>query len=60
MSVARVEEDLEELLDVAESLVEGRILYEDALAAYVPSLVDAYGGDPSRIGTFEDVHLPYL
>jgi hypothetical protein len=60
MSVARVQADLEELVDAAESLVEGRIAYEDALAAYVPRLVDAYGGDPSRVATFEDVHVPYL
>ena len=60
MSVARVEQDLQELVDAAEALVDGAISYEDALAAYVPRLVDAYGGDPSRIGTFEDVHLPYL
>ena len=60
MSLARVREDLDELLDAAALLIEGRISYEDALAAYVPRLVDAYGGDASRVGTFEDVHLRYL
>jgi hypothetical protein len=60
MSAARVEQDLEELVDAAASLVEGRISYDDALAAYVPRLVDAYDGDPSRIGSFEDVHVGYL
>jgi hypothetical protein len=60
MSAARVAQDLEELADAAESLAAGRISYEAALAEYVPRLVDAYGGDPSRVGTFEDVHIPYL
>ena len=34
--------------------------YEDALAAYFPRLLDAYGGEPARVRTFEDVHVDYL
>jgi hypothetical protein len=60
MGARRIADDLDTLVDAAESLVEGRISYEDALAAYVPRLVEAYGGDPSMIATFEDVHVPYL
>jgi hypothetical protein len=60
MGVRRVREDLEELGDAAETLVAGRLSYEDALAAYFPRLLDAYGGDRSLIRSFEDVHLGYV
>ena len=60
MSARRISEDLDELADAAVALVEGRISYEDALAAYFPPLLEAYGGDASRIHTFEDIHLRYV
>jgi len=60
MSVARVREDLAELADRAVALVEGRVVYEEALAAYFPALVEAYAGDVSRIHTFESIHLDYV
>lgn len=60
MSAARIREDLAELVDAAVALVEGRVSYEDALAAYFPRLLEAYGGDRSLISTFEDVHLGYV
>lgn len=60
MSVARIREDLEELAEAAVELVEGRIRYEDALAGYFPALLAAYGGDATRIHTFEHLHLRYL
>ena len=60
MSVARISADLDELADAAVALVEGRVGYEDALAAYFPALLAAYGGDAMRIHTFEDLHLRYL
>ena len=34
--------------------------YEDALASYVPRLLDAYGGERARVRTFEDAHVDYL
>jgi hypothetical protein len=60
MSVARVEADLDELVDAAEALAAGRISYESALADHFARLVEAFGGDRARIRSFEDVHLPYL
>ena len=60
MSARRVAADLEELADAAAALVEGRVSYEDALAAYFPRLLEAYGGDRSMIATFEDIHLGYV
>jgi hypothetical protein len=57
MSAARIREDLDELVDGAAMLIEGRLSYEDALAGYFPRLLDAYGGDRSQIVTFEDVHV---
>ncbi len=60
MSAARIREDLEELTEAAVALVEGRVSYEDALAAYFPRLLDAYLGDRSMVGAFEDVHVPYV
>jgi len=60
MSVARVREDLPELLEAAELLLEGRLSYEQALAAYFPRLLSAYGGDRSRIFSFDQIHQHYL
>ena len=57
MSNQRIRDDLDELADAAVALVEGRVAYEDALAAYFPRLLDAYGGDRSALATFEHVHL---
>ena len=60
MSAARIREDLPEIVDAAARLVEGRIGYEDAHAAYWPRLLAAYHGDRSRIFSFDNVHEPYL
>ena len=60
MSATRIGDDLHEIGDAAALLVEGRLSYEDALAGYFPRLLEAYGGDRSKIVTFEDVHLDYL
>ena len=60
MGVARVRQDIDELVDAAVKLVERRVTYEAALADYFPRLLDAYRGDASLIHTFEDVHLRYL
>ena len=57
MSAARIREDLDEIADSSVRLLEGRVTYEDALAAYVPRLIEAYGGDPTRVATFEDAHV---
>ena len=60
MTVGRVREDLPELLHAANLLIEERLPYEDALAGYFPRLLDAYGGDGSRIFTFDNIHERYL
>ena len=60
MSHARIRADLPEIGEAAKALVDDRVAYEDALAAYFPRLLAAYGGDRSRIATFEDVHLDHL
>jgi hypothetical protein len=60
MSAARIEEDLDELVGAAAALVEQRLPYADALAAYFPRLVEAYGGDRTQIHSFDDVHLGYV
>jgi hypothetical protein len=60
MSAARIREDLPELLHGAELLLEGRLGYEDALADYFPRLLRAYGGDRSRVFSFDGIHERYL
>ena len=60
MSRARIEEDLPELVDAARRLAEGRLTYEEALRAYFPRLLAAYGGDASRIFSFDSVHRAYI
>ena len=60
VSAARLRDDLDEIADAAVRLLEGRVTYEDALASYVPRLLDAYGGERARVRTFEDAHVDYL
>jgi hypothetical protein len=60
MSAARIRDDLPELLDAAEQLIGENLSYEDALRAYFPRLLAAYGGDRSKVFTFDEVHRHYL
>ena len=60
MSLARIREDLPELLHAAALLIERRLSCEEALAAYFPRLLTAYHGDRSRIFSFDDIHRRYL
>jgi hypothetical protein len=60
MTRARIEEDLPELVEGARLLVDGRLGYEEALRRYFPRLRDAYGGDASRIFSFDEIHAAYL
>ena len=60
MSARRVREDLDELSAAAVMLVEGTLSYEDALAGYFPRLLDAFGGDRSMVGAFEDAHVGFV
>jgi len=60
MSQARIREDLPELLAAAELLVEKCLPYEQALADYFPRLLAAYGGDRSRVFSFDGIHRRYI
>ncbi|MGZ4319107.1 MAG: glycosyltransferase family 9 protein [Gaiellaceae bacterium] len=60
MTRARIERDLPEVLEGARVLVEGRLEYEDALMRYFRRLLDAYGGDRSRLFSFDGVHHAYI
>ena len=60
MSRARIEEDLPELLEGARLLVEGGLGYEDALRRYFARLLAAYGGDASRIFSFDGINHSYI
>lgn len=60
MSAARIREDLDELLDAADRLIDGRLGYELALRDYFPRLLTAYHGDRSRVFSFDDLHERYL
>jgi hypothetical protein len=57
MTVARIREDLDEIGEAASLLVSGALSYEDALDGYLRRLVDALGGDPAHVDTFEKVHV---
>lgn len=60
MSIARIREDLPELLEAAESLIEKRLSYDDALALYFPRLLAAYNGDRGRTFSFDNIGDLYL
>jgi hypothetical protein len=60
MRAARIRDDLDEVVEAAAALVEGRVGYEEALAAYFPRLLDAYGGERTMVWAFEDVHVGYV
>jgi len=48
------------IAQAARLLVERRLSYEDALARYFPRLLEAYGGDRSRIFSFDGIHEQYI
>jgi hypothetical protein len=60
MSIGRIREDLPELLAASQLLIEKRLSYEDALAAYFPRLLACYHGDRSRTFSFDNVGELYL
>jgi hypothetical protein len=60
MTRARVEEDLPELVHAARLLVEGGLEYEHALRRHFSRLLGAYGGDRSRIFSFDGIHWSYI
>jgi hypothetical protein len=60
MTAARIEEDLPELVEAARLLVKREVGYEDALRRYFPRLLEAYGGDRSRIFSFDGLHWEYI
>jgi hypothetical protein len=60
VSVARIADDLPEIVEAAELLIERRLGYEQALRQYFPRLLTAYGGDRSRLFTFDGLDRDYL
>jgi hypothetical protein len=60
MTRARIEEDLPELVEAARALVDKRVRYEDALRAYFPRLLAAYGGDRSKVFAFDGIDWQYI
>lgn len=60
MTRARIERDLPELLEGARLLVEGGLEYEDALRKYFRRLLEAYGGERSRVFSFDGIHHAYI
>ena len=49
-----------ELLHATEILIDKRLSYHDALAAYFPRLLAAYDGDRTRAFSFDDIGELYL
>jgi hypothetical protein len=60
MSIARIREDLPELIHASELLIEQRRSYEDLLAEYFPRLLAAYAGDRSRAFSFDNIGELYF
>jgi hypothetical protein len=60
MTRRRIAEDLPELVDAARLLIEKRLSYEDACRRHFPRLLEAYGGDRSRIFAFDGVDWAYV
>ncbi|HEX2134134.1 MAG TPA: hypothetical protein VHH15_21535 [Actinophytocola sp.] len=55
MSLARVQSDLDELVDGAARLVERRWDYETALYDYARRMLPVVGGDPARLWSLDNV-----
>jgi hypothetical protein len=60
MSHARVREDLDRIVAVADELLCGSVTYERALKDYFTDLVAAAAGERSGIWSIDNVHLDYL
>jgi hypothetical protein len=60
MSADRVRADLDELLEAARMLIEGRLSYERALASHFERLLAFHRGDRSRIWSIDDLHRQYV
>lgn len=60
MTRERVTAVIPELLDAVDSLVAGRLDYEQSLAAYFPRLLHALGGDPAALASWDDVHRRFV
>lgn len=60
MSRARIQQDLDRIVDAAGELLGGSLSYEQALQDYFPALLIAHDGDPAAIWSIDGVHLSYL
>jgi hypothetical protein len=59
MSADRVRADLDELLEAAGMLIEGRLTSERALASHFERVLAFHRGDRSRISSIDDLHRHY-
>ena len=60
MSRERLLQDLDELLQATEWLVEGRLVYREALRSYLERFLGLHGGDRSTIYTIDNVHSEFV
>jgi hypothetical protein len=60
MTRARIVATLPSLAPAAEKLLAGTSSYDECVAGYFPALLDAFHGDRSRIGSWDDVHTRYI
>jgi hypothetical protein len=60
MTRVRIEEDLPELVEAARALVEKQVSNEDALRSHFERLLEAYGGDRSRVFSFDGIDSQYI
>lgn len=60
MTRARVESDLDRIVDGATELVGGTLTYDRALAEYFPELLAAHHGDMTPIWSIDGIHASFL
>ncbi|ONI71111.1 hypothetical protein ALI144C_52195 [Actinosynnema sp. ALI-1.44] len=60
MTKERFRADLDRIVAAAGELRDGTVSYEQCLSEYFPALLDANGGDKSRLWSIDAVHLDYL
>ncbi len=60
MTRARILDTLPELVPAAEELLAGTSSYDECLASYFPALLNAFHGDRSKVGSWDNVHARYI
>lgn len=57
---ARIVDTLPELVPAAKNLLAGTSSYDECLARYFPALLDAFHGDRSKVGSWDNVDERYV